>query len=243
MPRKARSGELRLLWSYDRPMRRYDGIADEYAIFQKVHAEYYQIAQDALRRLLRPGSGPCLDVGCGGGRFLSVIADLGWQPVGVDESADQLRVARERLAGVDLICADATSLPFQDATIAAGISMFTHTDLDEFTKAIAEVVRVMRPGSPFVYVGNHPCFVGPVQEHTDAGVPRLHPGYRRGGRVDSSGAPGVPGAGWRSRLGSFVHLPLGNFVSAFAGLTIVRAEELDDGWEYPKTIALAFAKP
>ncbi len=224
-------------------MRRYDGIADEYAIFQKAHADYYQIAEDALRRLLGPGSGPCLDVGCGGGRFLSVIADLGWQPVGVDESADQLFVARERLARADLICGDATCLPIQDTSIRAGISMFTHTDLDEFAQAIAEVVRVMRPGSPFVYIGNHPCFVGPVQEHTDTGIPRLHAGYRRGGRADSSGAPGVPGTGWRARLGSFVHVPLGDFVSAFAGLTIVRAEELADGWEYPKTIALALVKP
>ena len=132
------AGEPRLRWSYDRPMRRYDGIADEYAIFQKAHDDYYQIAQDALRRLLKPGSGPCLDVGCGGGRFLSVIADLGWRPVGVDESADQLRVARERLTGADLIRADATSLPFQDASIAAAISMFTHTDVDEFANVIAE---------------------------------------------------------------------------------------------------------
>jgi hypothetical protein len=40
-----------------------------------------------------------------------------------------------------------------------------------------------------------------------------------------------------------VHLPLGLFLAAFAGLTLLAAEELDDGFEYPKTVALAFAKP
>ena len=35
-----------------------------------------------------------------------------------------------------------------------------------------------------------------------------------------------------------MHLPLGTFLSAFSGLTLDRVEELEDGWEYPKTIAL-----
>jgi hypothetical protein len=38
-------------------------------------------------------------------------------------------------------------------------------------------------------------------------------------------------------------VPLGAFLTAFAGLTLVAAEELDDGFEYPKTVALAFTKP
>lgn len=40
-----------------------------------------------------------------------------------------------------------------------------------------------------------------------------------------------------------MHLPLGPFLTAFSGLTLLAAEEHDDGFEYPKTVALAFAKP
>jgi hypothetical protein len=49
--------------------------------------------------------------------------------------------------------------------------------------------------------------------------------------------------GWRARLGSYVHLSLGPFLSACCGLTLVRSEEADEGSEYPTMIALAFDKP
>lgn len=77
----------------------------------------------------------------------------------------------------------------------------------------------------------------------ETGTPRLHPGYRRGGRWNAADAPGATPQGWRVRLGSFVHVPLGDFLSAFTGFTLDRAEELDDGSEYPKTFALALRRP
>lgn len=225
------------------PLARYDGLADEYDAFADVHSAYYLAADEALRRLLGRGAGRCLDVGCGGGRLFPTLSELGWEPVGVDESEDQLRVARERRPGFEVVRADAAALPFGDATFDAAISFFTHTDFDDFAGAMRETTRVVKQGARIVYVGNHPCFVGPAQEHVETGLPRLHPGYRRGGRWDAATAVGAAPGGWRARLGSFVHLPLAEFLSAFAGLTVVHAEEPADGWEYPKTIALAFTKP
>jgi SAM-dependent methyltransferase len=222
---------------------RYDGLAEEYDAFMDAGSGYYRIAVDALRRLLGRGTGRCVDVGCGGGHFIPPVLELGWEVVGADVSADQLRVARTRLPAVELAHADAAALPFGDASFDAAYSTFTHTDLDDFAAAIAEVRRVLRPGGRFVYVGNHPCFVGATQEHLESGVPRLHPGYRRAGRWDAGGAPGTTPAGWRARLGSFVHLPLADFLRAFTGFTLVAFEELDDGFEYPKTVALALRKP
>ena len=221
----------------------YDGLADEYDAFHAEHPAYYALAADALRRLLGAGEGRCLDVGCGGGHFLDVPLELGWTPVGIDASEDQLRIARRRHADIELAQADATALPFADATFDAAFSTFTHTDVDDFSALVREVLRVLRPEARFVYVGNHPCFVGATQEHLDTGGPLLHEGYRRGGRWNAADAPGAGAGGWRARLGSFVHLPLGPFLQAFAGFKLERVDELDDGWEYPKTIALAFRKP
>ena len=221
----------------------YDGLAAEYDGFVARGGAYYALAAEVLARLLGRGSGRCLDVGCGGGHFFGAARDLGWDVVGVDASDDQLSVARERHPGLELVPADATALPFGDASFDAAYSTFTHTDFDDFAGALAEALRVLRPGAPFVYVGNHPCFVGATQEHLDTGLPRLHPGYRRAGRWNSADAPGATPGGWRERLGSFVHLPLGEFLSCFAGFTIEAVEELEDGWEYPKTIALAARKP
>jgi SAM-dependent methyltransferase len=222
---------------------RYDGLADEYDAFVDSTSPYYLVAADALRRLLGSGTGRCLDVGCGGGHFLRAPLELGWQVIGVDVSEDQLRVARDRHPDVELVRADATALPFADDSFDAAFSTFTHTDFDDFAAALAEARRVLRSDGRFVYVGNHPCFVGATQEHVETGVPRLHPGYRRAGRWQAVEAPGATSAGWRQRLGSFVHLPLAAFLSCFAGFTLETVEELDDGYEYPKTIALALRKP
>jgi SAM-dependent methyltransferase len=222
---------------------RYDGLADEYDAFVDSTSPYHAAADDALRRLLGPGEGRCLDLGCGGGHFLRVPLELGWQPVGVDVSDDQLRIARTRHPELDFVRADANALPFPDESFDAAFSTFTHTDFESFAGALAEARRVLRSGGRFIYVGNHPCFVGPTQEHTDTGVPRLHPGYRRAGRWPATEAPGTSPGGWRARLGSFVHLPLADFLSCFAGFTLEAVEELDDGYEYPKTIALALRKP
>ena len=223
---------------------RYDGLAGEYDAFVDSASPYYAAAQEALCGLIGSGRGDrCLDIGCGGGHLLGALVKLGWQLVGVDVSDDQLRVARERYPEIELVCADATALPFPDESFGAAYSTFTHTDFDDFAGAMAEARRVLRRRGRLIYVGNHPCFVGPTQEHTDSGVPLLHPGYRRGGRWESADAPGTTPGGWRARLGSFVHLPLGEFLSCFAGLTLEAAVELTDGSEYPKTIALAFTKP
>src|SRR5207244_9635894 len=135
------------------------------------------------------------------------------------------------------------AMPFEDESFDGAISMFSHTDLDDFAAGVGEARRVRKSRARFVYVGNHPCFVGPTQEHVDTGVPLLHPGYRRSGRWNAAEAPGTTPGGWRDRLGSFVHLPLSEFVTAFAGWVIVEARELDDGWDYPKTVAIAVSKP
>jgi SAM-dependent methyltransferase len=222
---------------------RYDGLADEYDAFVDVHSPYYAVTAGALRRLLGSGSGRCLDLGCGGGHFTVVAVELGWTVAGVDASADQLRVARRSLPEVDFVRADVAALPFADASFDAAFSTFTHTDVDDFAAAMREARRVLRRGGRLVYVGNHPCFVGATQEHGEGGLPRLHAGYRRAGRWDADAAPGTTAGGWRARLGSFVHLPLGEFLQAFTGFTLERVEELDDGWDYPKTIALAMTRP
>ena len=222
---------------------RYDGLSDEYEAFLGRISQHYIAAEHALRRLLGHGPGRCLDIGCGGGHLLRVPLELGWEVVGADLSQDQLGHAAARHPEVELVHADASALPFEDGTFDAVYSSFTHTDFDEFAVAAGEAKRVMRPGGRFVYVGNHPCFVGPTQDYTESGVPLLHPGYRRAGRWQSSDAPGVSPEGWRARLGSFVHLPLADFLSCFAGLTLAAVEEPADGCEYPKTLALAFTKP
>jgi ubiquinone/menaquinone biosynthesis C-methylase UbiE len=78
---------------------------------------------------------------------------LGWSVTGVDVSADQLRLARERVGDeVELVQADATELPFADKTFDAALLAFTHTDVDDFEGLVREAARVLHPGARLVYV-------------------------------------------------------------------------------------------
>ncbi|MFL5958874.1 MAG: methyltransferase domain-containing protein [Gaiellaceae bacterium] len=219
---------------------RYDGIADWYDTeFQPSPLESETWA--TLVRLLGDGNGSLVDVGCGTGGYAAGLAERGWQVTGVDASEDMLRRARER--GVEAVQADAAALPFDDATFDAAISVFTHTDVDDFAGLVREVVRVLRPGAPFVYVGVHPCFVGPHSVYDpDRQAPELHPGwYRLAGRYDE--APGIwRGSGVRIRVGAS-HLPLGLFLQTFldAGLRLECVEEPPER-EYSFGLALRWRR-
>jgi SAM-dependent methyltransferase len=213
---------------------RYDGLAPWYEQFRPALSDD-ELA--ALGRLLGPGTGRCLDLGCGTGLPTEAVARLGWSAVGVDASSDLLEVARAR--GVEVLHAPAEALPFEDASFDAVVSVWTHTDIDDFPAAVAEAARVLKAGGPFVYVGGHPCFVGPHSLFVGAeGAPEFHPGYRQTGRYDGS-APGVGDPeGLRVRVGG-VHLTLHDFFAAFtsAGFVVERFEELGDR-DYPHVVAL-----
>lgn len=217
-------------------MARYDGLADWYdAEFQPSPLTGPTWA--AAERLLGEGAGRLLDVGCGTGAYGAGIAGLGWSVTGVDISDDMLRRARER--GLDVVRADATDLPFDAATFDAAVSLWTHSDVADLGAMLREIARVLRAGAPLVYVGMHPCFVGPHSEFTEAqGIPTLHAGwYRRSGAYDE--APGRSGKGLRARIGVSFHRPLGELLQAFAGagFRLEAIEEEPGDRDYPYVLA------
>jgi ubiquinone/menaquinone biosynthesis C-methylase UbiE len=212
---------------------RYDDVAEWYDA-EFATTELGLSARRIVLRLLGDGPGRLLDVGCGGGAHAVAFAERGWTVTGIDVSPVQLELARAR--GVEVLEADATALPFEDASFDAAVSIFTHTDVDDFPAVMRETARVLRPEGALVYLGVHPCFVGPHAFVHGRDVPELHPGYR-----DTSyrtEAPGIWGQGIRSKVGAS-HLPLGHFLHAFLdpGFTIERFEE-PEGRDYPHIVAL-----
>jgi len=208
-------------------MARYDG-----------HAEWYDrtfsalVDQDEvsfLREWLGPGRGHvCLDVACGTGRYGPILADAGYRAVGLDISADQLRFARPRHGAV--VRADARFLPVHDASVAVVAGMFFHTDVEDFAGVVSEVARCLRPGGRFIYLGTHPCFVGPfvyrMTEREDLTLSFVT-GYGDAGWADRGSGDGSMIGG---RVG-FHHKTLATFLGAFAaaGLTIRVAREFSAG--------------
>jgi SAM-dependent methyltransferase len=211
---------------------RYDGLSDWY----EATLLGDPTVPDTALRLLGAGPGRLLDVGCGTGFHTMRFAEAGWSVVGVDASDDQLRLARER--GLEVVHGRGEELPFGDGEFDAAVSLWTHTDVEDFAAVCREAARVLKPGAPFVYAGAHPCFVGPHSLFVAGeGVPELHLGwYRRAGRYED--APGVIPGSLRARVGA-THLPLAQFLQAFldAGFVLQRAEE-PGSRDYPIAIAI-----
>ena len=116
----------------------------------------------------------------------------------------------------------------RDAVMRAAVAAFVHTDIDDFSSTAAEVARVLQPGGRFVYVGTHPCFIGPFIKRITERYERdlvVRPGYGDT-RLALDGSGGT--SGLKSRAGSH-NLPFATFLSALlgAGLRIESFEELD----------------
>jgi ubiquinone/menaquinone biosynthesis C-methylase UbiE len=200
---------------------RYDGHADWYDDWNQPHAERYA---PYVTELLGPGEGLCLDLGCGGGHYADALASTGRTVIGVDRSADQLRVAQDRCRRI--VQADGAALPFADGTFPAVAALWISTDVDDFGAVLAEAARVLTPGGVLVFFGAHPCFNGPHVQWMDDGGVLAHATYRQAGWHQQ--APWW-GKYIRRRVG-MRHHPLAELLTAFisADLAIEHVAELGD---------------
>ena len=223
---------------------RYDGHADWYEDWNRPHAEQNGAW---VRELFGPGEGLCLDLGCGGGQYFGPLAATGRTVVGLDYSADQLRVARGRSASVVrgdgaalVVRGDGAALPFADGTFAAVATLWISTDVDDFAEVLAEAARVLRPGGLLGFYGAHPCFNGPhVEWLVDGGV-RAHPTYRLAGWHQ-------PAPWWgpfvRARVG-MRQVPLADLVNAFVRTGLVIEHVAEHGRRaVPTILAVRARKP
>ena len=214
---------------------RYDGHAEWYDDWNRPHAE--RNAADVLD-LLGPGEGLCLDLGCGGEHIEIEPAASGRTVVGLDCSADQLRIAHGRSR--QILQGDAAALPFADGSFAAVATLWISTDVDDFAAVLREVARVLTPGGLMACCGAHPCFNGPHTQRLDDGGIIAHPTYRAAGwhREAPWWGPYI-----RRRVG-MRHHPLAELLNAFigAGLAIEHVAELSDQ-PIPGILAIRARKP
>ena len=130
----------------------------------------YRAAAGQVRTTL-PRDGACLDVGTGPGRLLVEVARQ--RPdahvVGVDPSADMIGHARGNVGHLgdraELFVASAESLPFPDESFDAVVSTLSAHHWADPAAAVAEQVRVLRPGGRL--------WIFDLRKHTAAALPAL----------------------------------------------------------------------
>lgn len=93
---------------------------------------------------LSPQRGTVLDVGCGGGRFLSLCQASGWRAVGVEPSLDAAVHARRRGLDVHSQSWPVPTIAKESVEVVTFINVLDH--LPDPFEALREAARVLKPG-------------------------------------------------------------------------------------------------
>ncbi|MFC5997370.1 demethylmenaquinone methyltransferase [Quadrisphaera sp. GCM10027208] len=130
----------------------FDGVAGRYDLTNDV----LSLGQDRLwRRAVvravdaRPGE-TVLDLAAGTGTSSEPFADAGARTVPCDFSLGMLQVGRRRRPDLSFVAGDATRLPFADGVFDAVTISFGLRNVVEPQRALAEMLRVTRPGGRLV---------------------------------------------------------------------------------------------
>jgi ubiquinone/menaquinone biosynthesis C-methylase UbiE len=108
------------------------------------------------RELLAGVSGDILEIGFGTGLNLPHYPGSVRRITVVEPNAGMQRLARKRIeqAGIEVVARglDGGRLPFEAGSFDTVVSTFTLCSIAEVERALAEVVRVLRPGGRFLYL-------------------------------------------------------------------------------------------
>jgi SAM-dependent methyltransferase len=87
-----------------------------------------------------------LDVGCGSGEFLELLARTGAEVAGIDPAPAMLELARRRVPDADIRHGDFGELPWPAASFDVVTAINSLQFADDKAIALREVARVVRPG-------------------------------------------------------------------------------------------------
>jgi SAM-dependent methyltransferase len=163
----------------------FDRAAEYYDATRGLPAEHAGSVMDILTTELR-GSTRCLEIGVGTGRIALPLHERGVPMAGVDLSTPMLAKLAANAGGrspFPVAVADATRLPFADASYDAVLASHVFHLIPAWRQAVDEATRVLRPtGTLLVDFGGG--VEGPWRQHLIAamatfGIERNRPGANR----------------------------------------------------------------
>ena len=137
----------------------YDSFAEAYTAETEANLINGYYMRPAILNLAGDVTGRrILDAGCGSGPITATLRDRGATVTGFDSSAEMLALARKRLGpDADLHLADLDSpLPFPDDAFDDVVAALVLHYLEDWTRPLAELRRVLRPGGRLIVAVDHP---------------------------------------------------------------------------------------
>lgn len=108
------------------------------------HVEVRHLTYHAI-----PG-GAGVDVGCGHGRAVAELVELGVPALGVDRSDVMVKAAQRRFPSCTFVLGDALSVPFPDGSMRWYRAERVYLHLPDPLAALAEARRVLSPGGTII---------------------------------------------------------------------------------------------
>jgi len=187
------------------------------------YGRQYVLDAPMIARLRLLDGGLALDVGCGEGRFCRILRAEGFEPVGLDPTLELLDAARAKDPAGTYVEGRAEALDFADASFDLVVSCLSLIDIERAGEAIAEMVRVLKPGGTML-----------VANLTSFSTARAGNGWRRDllGRLTHFGIDRYlePRASWEEWRGIRIvnwHRPLKDYMQWFLsqGLVLTHFDE------------------
>jgi ubiquinone/menaquinone biosynthesis C-methylase UbiE len=97
-------------------------------------------------KLMAQARGRALEIGCGTGLGMRVLAGHAATVWGIDPAADSLLRARRRVPSAGLAVATAENLPFPDHYFDCVVSSLVFCSVGDPERGLAEIKRVLAPG-------------------------------------------------------------------------------------------------
>jgi len=126
--------------------RSYDEIAERYD--RVWSARFEAVARHIWALVPHRAGDKVLDIGTGTGivpMTVGEVAQASGLVVGCDPSAGMLLRARARVAGLRVLVADATALPFRGESFDLATASFVLSHVRDYPRALAEALRVLKP--------------------------------------------------------------------------------------------------
>jgi len=111
------------------------------------------IAQHKRALAFAKNRGNALDIGCGcTGRFIDLLIEENFTPVGIDVSVEMIRLAKQRHPNVPFYCQDICELEaVEQYDFVTAWDSIWHVPLNEQRQVMTRIVRSLKPQGIFIF--------------------------------------------------------------------------------------------